>query len=85
MRTILRQIGNLYIRFLGSPIRDEATGQFLGRALILVWRGRIHVIGFTGVGPLKPVFCSQNRIRYWTQAVGFTRPSAPDFPRQRAE
>ena len=85
MCALLRQIGILYVRFFGSQIRDEESGEFLGRALILIWRGRIHLIGFTGAGPIKPVFCSQEKIRYWRQGIGFTRPVPPDFPRHRSE
>lgn len=85
MRAIFRHIGKFFIQRLGSPIRDDETGDLLGRALIFVWRGRIHLIGFTGTGPLKPVFCSQDKIRYWRQAIGFTRHSPPDFPRHRPE
>jgi len=85
MRALLRNIGDFFIRRLGSPIRDDETGEFMGRALIVVWRGRIHIIGFTGVGLLKPVFRSQDRIRYWRQSVGFTRSGPPDFPRHPPE
>ena len=85
MRALLRQLGVFLIRKLGSPIRDEATGELLGRALMVVWRGRIHVIGFTGACPLKPMFCPQEKIHYWRQAVGFTRPETPDFPRHPSE
>jgi hypothetical protein len=83
MRRQLRQIGNYVIGRLGSPIRDEETGELLGRALIVVWRGRIHLIGYSGAGPLRPVFCTQGRICYWRIAVGFTRSGPPDFPRHR--
>lgn len=85
MRALLRHFGDFFIRYLGSPIRDDETGEFLGRALIVIWRGRIHVIGFTGVGPLKLVFRSQERIRYWRQSIGFTRSGPPDFPRHLTE
>lgn len=85
MRALLRHIGDFFIRRFGSPIRDDESGELLGRALIVVWQGRIHLIGFTGTGPLKPVFRSQERIRYWRQAIGFTRQSPPDFPRHRPE
>ncbi len=85
MRALLRKLGNLYIGLLGSRIRDEETGELLGRALIIVWRGRVHVVGFDGGVALKPVFCSQDKIRYWRQSVGFTRATAPDFPRLSPE
>lgn len=85
MRSFLKKLGGIYIRILGSPIRDEESGELLGKAFILVWRGRIHLIGFTGAVPLKPVFRIQDRIRYWRQSVGFTRSSPPDFPRERPE
>ncbi len=85
MRASLRKLGNLYIRLLGSPIRDEETGELLGRALIVVWRGRVHVVGFTGGMPLKPVFCSQDKVVYWRQSLGFIRATPPDYPRLRPE
>jgi len=85
MRLLLRNLGLFWIRHFGSPIRDEHTGELMGRALILVWRGRIHVIGFTGSGPLRPSFYSQDRIRYWRQSLGFTRPTEPDYPRNRQD
>jgi hypothetical protein len=81
MRTLLRQLGRFWIRHFGSPLRDERTGELLGRALVFVWRGRIHLIGFTGEAPLKVVFHAQDKVRYWRQSVGFVRCPKPDFPK----
>jgi len=85
MRNLLRHLGQFWISRFGSPIRDEATGELLGRAIVLVWRGRIHLIGFSGGTPLKPVFRTQDRVRYWRQSLGFTRPEQPDFPRKLSD
>lgn len=79
MRNFLRKLGQAWVRSFGSVIRDDETGEVLGRALIFVWRGTIHVVGFTGGVPLRPVFRGQDRVRYWRQSIGFTRHSAPDF------
>ncbi|MGC4016758.1 MAG: hypothetical protein QM755_19920 [Luteolibacter sp.] len=80
MRRLLKNLGLSCIRRFGSPIRDEETGEFLGRAVMVVWRGKIHLIGYSGNTPVKPVFCAQDRVRYWRQTVGFTSPKPPDFP-----
>ncbi|BCU76929.1 hypothetical protein [Luteolibacter sp. LG18] len=85
MRNLLRNIGHFWISRFGSPIRDEETGELLGRALVVVWRGKIHLIGFSGSMVLKPVFCVQDRVRYWRQTIGFTRPQEPDFPSKYPE
>lgn len=82
MRGFLRHLGRFLINRFGSPIRDEESGDLLGRAMIVVWRGRIHLIGFTGEAPVLPVFRAQDRVRYWRQSLGFTRAVAPDFPRK---
>lgn len=81
MRDFVRSFANFWISRFGSPIRDEETNELLGRAIILVWRGKIHLLGLTSRAPITPVFRKQDRVRYWRQSVGFTRTPEPDFPR----
>jgi hypothetical protein len=57
-------------RLLGSEVRDVQTGELLGRALFLPWKGRILVIGAETAWLPVPVL--QKRICYWRQAIGFT-------------
>lgn len=68
---------------VGSRLLDEKTGQVLGRAFIIPWRGRLMVIGYTGLLPLRPVVCRDSRLSYWKLTLGFTAPSQPDFDRIR--
>ena len=68
--------------YLARHIRDARTGESLGRALMLPWRGRILFIGTTGA--VEPVFLPQERLTYWKQELGFARKSPVDFPREPA-
>ncbi|MBP7948153.1 MAG: hypothetical protein KA004_00765 [Verrucomicrobiales bacterium] len=65
-------------RILGSKIRDVHTGAVLGRAFLIPWRGRIHLLGFSGI-PVYPVFLTQERVTYFRQSLGFTAHPEPDF------
>lgn len=77
----LRNVFVALLQALGSPIRDERTGEVLGRGLVLVWRGRVHLFGLNG--GVLPLPIPQPRITYWHQSIGFTRPTVPDFPRRQ--
>jgi len=68
---------------LGSRIVDANTGEVLGKAIVLPWRGRIHLIGLTCSVPLRPVAVSSQRLSYWRTSLGFAAPREPDFPNIR--
>ena len=70
-------------RFLGSSIIDVETGETLGKAFIVSWRGHVHLIGLTSTVPLRPVAISSPRVAYWKTSMGFTAPREPDFPNIR--
>ncbi len=80
MKQFLLRILPVLIRLFGSKIRDARTGNVIGRALLLPWRGRIHFIGTTGV--VEPVFLPQERLTYWKQELGFAKLDPVDFPRE---
>jgi len=61
----------------GTRLCDAETGEVLGRALIIPWRGRILVIGLEEV-TVRPTFLPQKRLTYWKQELGFTRYPLPD-------
>ena len=67
-------------RLLGSPVKDQRTGQMLGRALVIMFRGRVHVIGLQT--SVRPVFLPQQRLTFWKQELGFTTLPSPDFPHE---
>lgn len=82
MKQTARNLVLSLCRWLGSDIRDSTTGEKLGRALLVPWRGRILVIGLETTVVVQ--FLPQTRLTYWKQEIGFGRgPEAPDFPRKR--
>jgi hypothetical protein len=71
----------LYLaRLCGSNITDYRSGKVVGRALLLPFRGKIHVIGLDAA--IVPVFITQRRLTYWKQELGFTAHPEPDFPHE---
>jgi hypothetical protein len=77
LKKYLRAIIMKAARWLGSEIVDHQTGKVLGRALLLPWRGKIHVIGLRNT--VKIIFAPQQRLTYWKQEIVFTVHPAPDF------
>jgi len=77
---VLRPLFIGLINLLSSKIRDMDTGECIGRALIIPWRGRILIMGEGVAGyALVPKFCAQTRITFWKCELGFTRHSPPDY------
>lgn len=74
--SILRRVAGL----VGSTIKDVETGEILGKAIVLVWKGRVHLIGYTGSVPLRPVAVPSRDIAYWRLTLGFAAPREPDYP-----
>lgn len=68
------------VSVFGSTIRDSRTGDVLGKAILLPWRGRLRVIGYTGTKYFYPVFKLQKRATYWRQEVEFRTHPDPDEP-----
>lgn len=76
----LRSFGLALARLFASDLRDIHTGEKIGRALLLPWRGKVHVIGLET--PVKVEFVPQDRLTFWKQEVGFSAHPAPDFPHE---
>ena len=71
------------IDLLSSNIHDTATGEVIGRALLVPWRGRLLVLGKGVAGySLAPRFRPQSRLTFWKVELGFTRLPEPDFPHE---
>ena len=77
MRGLIRSVGLFLARLFGTRLTDFQTGRSLGRALIIPWRGHIHVIGLQK--DVRPVFKPQKRLTYWKQDIVFTVHPSPDF------
>ncbi len=76
----LRSFGLAVARVFASDLVDSRTGKKIGRALLLPWRGKIHVIGLNEA--VKVGFLPQNRLTFWKQEIGFSAHPAPDFPHE---
>ena len=80
MRRLIRSLTLMVARIVGTRIVDCTTGRYLGKALVIPWRGKIHIIGLKQT--VRPVFLPQKRLTYWKQELGFTIHIPPDFPRE---
>ena len=83
MRKFIRAVGLSLARIFGTRVIDVETGRPLDRALLIPWRGKIHVIGLKK--NVRPIFQPQGRLTYWKQTIGFTAHAPPDFPRETGE
>ena len=68
------------VRKHGTMLRDVETGASLGRALLIPWGGKIHIIGLQST--VQPYFLRQTRLTYWKQEFGFIAAPAPDYPHE---
>ena len=76
----IRDLGLVVARLFASDLVDFRTGKKIGRALLLPWRGKIHVIGLDEA--VQVTFIPQERLTFWKQEIGFTAHPPPDFPHE---
>jgi hypothetical protein len=76
----IRAFGLAIARLFASDLTDCRTGEKIGRALLLPWRGKIHIIGLDA--PVQVKFLPQTRLTFWKQEIGFSAHPAPDFPHE---
>lgn len=76
----IRALGLAVARLFASDLVDFRTGEKVGRALLLPWRGKIHMIGLEE--PVQVAFLPQKRLTFWKQEIGFSAHPAPDFPHE---
>jgi hypothetical protein len=81
IRRLIRALVLKIAHTIGTRITDSRSGKSFGRALILPWRGKIHVIGLQAA--VRPMFQPQKRLTYWKQEIVFTEHPPPDFARER--
>ena len=82
MRKLIRAAGLSLARVFGTRVTDFQTGCPLGKALIIPWRGKIHVIGLEK--DVRPIFQPQKRLTYWKQEIVFTTHPPVDFPKEKS-
>lgn len=78
IKMLIREAGLAAIHRFGMKVYDSKSGQFLGRALLVPWKGKIHVLGLFST--VRPVFLPQPRLTFWKQTLGFHTLPRPDFP-----
>lgn len=78
LHDLLLKLCNIF----ASDIHDYRTGEKIGRALMIPWKGRIIVIG-AQEDFLVAEFQPQSRLTYWKQELGFTKHPQPDFENVR--
>ena len=81
MRKFIRAVGLAIARKIGARITDYRTGKVIGRAIIIPWRGKIHIVGLQAA--VRPIFRPQKRLTYWKQEIIFTVHDQPDFKNLR--
>jgi hypothetical protein len=81
IRKFIRSAGLKIAQTIGTRVKDFPSGRSLGRALVIPWRGKIHVIGLEAA--VRPMFEPQKRLTYWKQEIVFTEHPSPDFPNIR--
>ncbi len=81
----LKRLQHWVVGRFGMRLKDERTGEELGRYLVIPWRGRLHFIGQDQAHEkaFVPTFVTQARVTYWKQTLAFRRQPAPDFPHER--
>lgn len=65
---------------LGKPIRDERTGQSLGRGIVARWAGHLWLVGLHRPY-VRPVFLPQSQLKYARHQIGFATHAPVDYPR----
>ncbi len=73
-----------FVRVFGRSVLDERTGQSLGKAICIPWRGRIWLAGLHEPY-VRAVFLAESRVRYGRHRVGFATHEIPDFPSLETE
>ena len=73
MKVTTNHLFYIAVRLFGTRLKDVKTGEDLGRAIVIVIRGNIWVLGYSGEVPLVPVWYEEDRVRYWRSRLGFTK------------
>jgi hypothetical protein len=81
MRKLIRSAILMIAHAFGARVIDFESGRNLGKALVIPWRGKIHLIGLDAA--VRPIFQPQKQLTYWKQEIVFTVHPSPDFPHIR--
>lgn len=82
MKKLLLALLKAATAVFGARVIDQRTGETVGKALFIPWRGKLRVIGLKENRVIAH-FESQQRLTYWNQALTFSTHPEPDFPNER--
>ena len=82
MKKLLLLLLKAVTAVFGGRVIDQRTGQTIGKALFIPWRGKLRVIGLEEKRVIA-AFESQQRLTYWNQAMTFSTHPEPDFSHER--
>jgi hypothetical protein len=77
-----RPLFDTLVNWFGTTLVDQRTGEKMGRAVMICWRGRIYLFGYRGRDQVMPIFLPQAHLTYWKREIGFVTHPPPDFPRE---
>jgi hypothetical protein len=80
LKGLIKPILPLLVRHFGSPIRDARTGNLIGRAILVPWKGTIRVVGLSHAF-VMPRFAPVGQTFYWHQTIEFSTHPPVDYPR----
>ena len=74
-------------KVFGMRLVDQHTKETLGKAIVIPFRGKIHLIGFHSAdnGFVIPQFVTQRRVTYWKQSIVFAKHPFPDYPNENSQ
>ena len=80
LKGLIKPMLPLLVRHFGSPIRDARTGDLVGKALLVPWKGTIRVVGLSHAF-VMPRFAPVRQTFYWHQTIEFSTHPPVDYPR----
>lgn len=69
-----------FIQHFGMKLRTSAGG-FICRAIVIHWRGNIHVVGLPNNVHLRLLPVPQPKLSYWRQSIAWEEAQPPDYLR----
>lgn len=77
----MKLISKLYYSLcavLGTEIRDYRSGEKLGKALFVCWRGKVYVLGYKGKKSLVAMWRPEKNLQYSFSCIVFTSKTLSD-------
>jgi hypothetical protein len=80
IKSLVKSLLPFLVKWFGSNIHDTRTGQMLGKAILLPWRGGVRLIGLPNAF-IAARFAPAPQTFYWHQNLEFFTHPPVDYPR----